>query len=113
MPDVRSVALGFWVDVGSRDETPEMSGASHFLEHLLFKGTEHRTARMIAESVEVESGAEGGGGGRDFASFEDSFEAQAKEQFGDLGPAENPQGGRGGGGDDGPRRNRRRRPGRR
>src|SRR3954466_12828809 len=56
MPDVRSVALGFWVDVGSRDETPELSGASHFLEHLLFKGTEHRTARMIAESVEAVGG---------------------------------------------------------
>src|SRR3954465_8389952 len=56
MPDVRSVALGFWVDVGSRDESPEMAGASHFLEHLLFKGTEQRTARQIAESVEAVGG---------------------------------------------------------
>jgi predicted Zn-dependent peptidase len=56
MPDVRSVALGFWVDVGSRDETPELAGVSHYLEHLLFKGTEARTARQIAESVEAVGG---------------------------------------------------------
>src|SRR5213082_2118255 len=56
MPDVRSVALGFWVDVGSRDESPELAGVSHFLEHLLFKGTEERTARQIAESVEAVGG---------------------------------------------------------
>ena len=52
MPDVRSVALGFWVDVGSRDESPEMAGVSHFLEHLLFKGTESRSAHDIAEAVD-------------------------------------------------------------
>jgi predicted Zn-dependent peptidase len=56
MPDVRSVALGFWVDVGSRDEASELAGVSHFLEHLLFKGTEQRTARQIAESVEAVGG---------------------------------------------------------
>jgi predicted Zn-dependent peptidase len=56
MPDVRSVALGFWVDVGSRDERSELAGVSHFLEHLLFKGTEERTARQIAESVEAVGG---------------------------------------------------------
>ena len=56
MPDVRSVALGFWVDVGSRDESPELAGVSHFLEHLLFKGTEQRSARQIAESVEAVGG---------------------------------------------------------
>src|SRR4051794_32847416 len=56
MPDVRSVALGFWVDVGSRDEAPELAGVSHFLEHLLFKGTDQRTARQIAESVEAVGG---------------------------------------------------------
>ncbi len=39
MPGVRSAAIGVWVGVGSRDEAPTLSGASHFLEHLLFKGT--------------------------------------------------------------------------
>nr|BFE87767.1 hypothetical protein GCM10020093_103680 [Planobispora longispora] len=43
MPTVRSVAVGMWVGIGSRDEAPEHMGASHFLEHLLFKGTPHGT----------------------------------------------------------------------
>ena len=56
MPDVRSVALGFWVGVGARDEAPHQSGASHFLEHLLFKGTEERTATEIAEAIDAVGG---------------------------------------------------------
>jgi predicted Zn-dependent peptidase len=49
VPSVRSVALGFWVRTGSRDETHEQAGVSHFLEHLLFKGTEKHSAIEIAE----------------------------------------------------------------
>ena len=56
MPEARSVSLGAWVRVGGRDEAPELSGASHFLEHLLFKGTEHRSARQIAEAVDSVGG---------------------------------------------------------
>src|SRR5438309_7278559 len=56
MPDAHSVTTGFWIDAGSRDEPEEMGGASHFLEHLLFKGTERRTARDIAEAVEAVGG---------------------------------------------------------
>ncbi|MBI2169171.1 MAG: insulinase family protein [Actinobacteria bacterium] len=56
MPDVRSVAVAFWVDVGSRDEPAALSGATHFLEHLLFKGTPSRTAVEIAEAVESVGG---------------------------------------------------------
>lgn len=52
MPQVRSVTLGFWVGVGSRDEVEELSGASHFLEHLLFKGTEKYSARQISETFD-------------------------------------------------------------
>lgn len=48
MPGVRSAAIGVWVGVGSRDETPALSGASHFLEHLLFKGTPTRSALDIS-----------------------------------------------------------------
>jgi len=48
----RSVAIGVWVGVGSRDEQPEQSGVSHFLEHLLFKGTPTRTAIDISRSVD-------------------------------------------------------------
>ncbi len=56
MPEMRSVALGVWVDVGSRDERQRMSGASHFLEHLLFKGTKERTAKEIAEAFDAVGG---------------------------------------------------------
>jgi predicted Zn-dependent peptidase len=56
MADVRSVSIGFWVGTGSVDEAPEQSGASHFLEHLLFKGTPQRSARQIAEAVDVVGG---------------------------------------------------------
>ncbi|HLY81629.1 MAG TPA: pitrilysin family protein [Acidimicrobiales bacterium] len=56
MPDVRSVAVGFWVGTGSRDESTPEAGASHFLEHLLFKGTADRSARDIAEAVDAVGG---------------------------------------------------------
>lgn len=49
VPAVRSVALGLWVRTGSRDETPAQSGVSHFLEHLLFKGTKDHSAIEISE----------------------------------------------------------------
>src|ERR687888_729909 len=49
VPSVRSVALGLWVRTGSRDETPKEAGVSHFLEHLLFKGTERHSAIEISE----------------------------------------------------------------
>ena len=49
VPSVRSVTLGLWVRTGSRDETPEEAGLSHFLEHLLFKGTERYSAIEISE----------------------------------------------------------------
>jgi predicted Zn-dependent peptidase len=56
MPGVRSVTLGVWVSVGSRDEPQRIAGASHFLEHLLFKGTRTRTARDIAEAFDAVGG---------------------------------------------------------
>src|SRR5262249_41289575 len=52
MPHVRSVSVGVWVKTGSRRETPEQNGISHFIEHMLFKGTTHRTAEEIARSVD-------------------------------------------------------------
>ena len=52
IPHVRSVAVGFWILAGSRDEEPGEQGVSHFLEHLLFKGTEKRSARQIAETMD-------------------------------------------------------------
>lgn len=56
VPGVRSVALGMWVAVGSRDEGPEQLGATHFLEHTLFKGTARRSARDIAEALDAIGG---------------------------------------------------------
>jgi len=56
MPSVRSVSLGFWVLAGSRDERPRISGSSHFLEHLLFKGTDRRSAQDIAENFDAVGG---------------------------------------------------------
>lgn len=52
IPYVRSVAIGIYIKVGSRHEPLSMSGASHFVEHMLFKGTDRRSARDIAESFE-------------------------------------------------------------
>lgn len=56
MPWVRSVTLGIWVTAGSRDEQPRIAGASHFLEHVLFKGTKARSAREIAEAFDAVGG---------------------------------------------------------
>ncbi|HEX3823302.1 MAG TPA: pitrilysin family protein [Mycobacteriales bacterium] len=53
---VRSVAFGVWIGVGSRDETPTLSGASHYLEHLLFKGTKRRDALAIAAALDEVGG---------------------------------------------------------
>jgi predicted Zn-dependent peptidase len=52
MPHVRSVTIGVWLRRGSRHEPPSLNGASHFIEHLVFKGTESRSAREIALAVD-------------------------------------------------------------
>lgn len=56
VPGVRSVAFGVWVGVGSRDETTSLAGSSHYLEHLLFKGTRRRSAMQIASEVDAVGG---------------------------------------------------------
>jgi predicted Zn-dependent peptidase len=56
MPGVLSATLGIWVGVGSRDESPGLAGSSHFLEHLLFKGTRSRTALEIATAMDAVGG---------------------------------------------------------
>jgi predicted Zn-dependent peptidase len=52
MPHMASVSLGVWVGVGGRHEPAALSGVSHFIEHLLFKGTRRRSARQISQDVE-------------------------------------------------------------
>ncbi len=56
LPSVRSVALGIWVGVGSRDEDEAHAGATHYLEHLLFKGTRRRTALEISSEMDAVGG---------------------------------------------------------
>jgi len=52
IPYVKSFSLGFWFNVGSRDENSKNNGISHFIEHMLFKGTQKRSARKIADEIE-------------------------------------------------------------
>ena len=52
IPHVRSVAIGVWIATGSRNETEQNNGISHFLEHMFFKGTKTKSAREIAESFD-------------------------------------------------------------
>src|SRR6202171_250240 len=52
MPRVRSVSVGIWIGTGSREESPHQTGISHFIEHMVFKGTKRRTAEQIARSVD-------------------------------------------------------------
>jgi predicted Zn-dependent peptidase len=56
VPDARSLAVGVYVGVGGRDEPDLLAGASHFLEHLLFKGTPTRSARELAEAIDATGG---------------------------------------------------------
>jgi predicted Zn-dependent peptidase len=52
MQHIRSASIGIWLETGSRDEDPEWNGISHFIEHMVFKGTKHRTAEQIARQVD-------------------------------------------------------------
>jgi predicted Zn-dependent peptidase len=56
MPHVHSVSMGVWVNVGARDESSSESGLSHFIEHMIFKGTEKRTAFQIAKEFDAIGG---------------------------------------------------------
>jgi predicted Zn-dependent peptidase len=56
MPHLRSVSMGVWVNVGARDESPGESGLSHFIEHMIFKGTKKRTAFQIAKEFDAIGG---------------------------------------------------------
>ena len=69
LPALRSVAVGFWVGTGSRDEPDRLAGASHFLEHLLFKGTPTRRAVEIAEAVESVGGDMNAATGQEVTQF--------------------------------------------
>jgi len=69
MPHVRSVAIGVWLKRGSRHEPAEQAGISHFIEHMVFKGTRHRSAEQIASEVDSIGGHMDAFTAKEFASF--------------------------------------------
>ena len=69
MPGLESVALGIWVNTGSRNEEPGQMGISHMLEHMAFKGTARRSARAIAEEIEAVGGVLNAYTGREQTAF--------------------------------------------
>ncbi len=69
IPHVRSVAIGFWIEVGTRDEMPEINGISHFVEHMLFKGTKRRSAAEIARTIEDGGGTLNAFTGKELTCF--------------------------------------------
>jgi predicted Zn-dependent peptidase len=69
MPEVESSAIGIWVNTGSRNETRRVNGISHFIEHLLFKGTKRRTALDISKEIESVGGILNAFTGRESTCF--------------------------------------------
>jgi predicted Zn-dependent peptidase len=69
IPYLKSVSIGVWVITGSRDEQPHENGISHFIEHLLFKGTERRTAFDIAKEIDSVGGTLNAFTGREYTCF--------------------------------------------
>ncbi|WP_374207847.1 M16 family metallopeptidase [Streptomyces sp. XM4193] len=69
LPSVRSATFGIWAHVGSRDETPALAGATHCLEHLLFKGTERRSALDISASLDAVGGEMNAFTGKEFTCY--------------------------------------------
>ncbi|MBA2631373.1 MAG: insulinase family protein [Thermoleophilaceae bacterium] len=73
MPSVRSIALGFWIRAGSRDENHEQAGISHFLEHLLFKGTDRFSSLEIDEVFDAMGAEVNAGTGKETTSVYSRF----------------------------------------
>lgn len=84
MASSRTASLGVWVAVGSRDEVPERLGASHFLEHLLFKGTESRSARSVAEAIDRVGGDMNAFTSREHTAFYARVPATSQDMAADL-----------------------------
>jgi predicted Zn-dependent peptidase len=84
MPSVRSIALGFWVGVGSRDESTEQAGISHFLEHLLFKGTDRFSSVEIDQIFDGMGAEANAGTGKETTSVYSRFLDQHLERAFDV-----------------------------
>ena len=68
-PEIETVSLGIWVNTGSAYETIDMNGISHFIEHMVFKGTQKRTALQISEDIENVGGQTNAYTSREFTAF--------------------------------------------
>ena len=88
MPDVRSVTIGVWLRRGSRDEAARLNGISHFIEHLVFKGTSNRSAREIALSMDSVGGQIDAMTSKEYTCFYakvlDQHLAEAVDLLGDI-----------------------------
>src|SRR5262245_10063288 len=84
MPGVPSVTVGIWVESGSRFEPRRLGGISHFLEHLLFKGTERRTAAQIAEEMDAVGGVLNAFTGKEYTCYYARVLAEHAELATDL-----------------------------
>nr|MDP8943113.1 insulinase family protein [Actinomycetota bacterium] len=88
MPSVRSIALGFWIGVGSRNEAPEQAGISHFLEHLLFKGTRRFSSIEIDQIFDAMGAEINAGTGKEttsvFSRFLDRHLERALDVMSDM-----------------------------
>ena len=84
LPSVRSIALGFWVRTGSRNETVEQAGISHFLEHLLFKGTDRFSSTEIDEIFDAMGAEINAGTGKETTSVYSRFLDQHLERAFDV-----------------------------
>jgi predicted Zn-dependent peptidase len=88
MPHVRSVSVGVWIGTGSREETLEQTGLSHFIEHMVFKGTHRRSAEQIAREVDSIGGGLDAFTSKELISYNvkvlDEHLAQAFDVLGDL-----------------------------
>ena len=68
-PQLETVSLGVWVNTGAASESAEDNGISHFIEHMVFKGTKKRNARQISEDIENVGGATNAYTSRHFTCF--------------------------------------------
>lgn len=87
-PAVRSISLGAWIDVGSRNEPDKLAGVCHFIEHMIFKGTKKRSARELASALESIGGSLNGFTTREHTCFTarmtDEYLAEAIDVLADM-----------------------------
>ena len=84
VPYVKSVSVGIWVNIGSRDETEAEAGLSHFLEHMIFKGTEQRDALCIAKEIDQVGGMANAFTGKEYTCFHAKVMSDRLPQITDL-----------------------------